>query len=141
LPAAGFIASCGFLFFSLLSSSQYESTLTTRHWPSHDLQTPAPTGSPQKASSHFPQFIPLSLMEPVQNQVNYAELEAEAAKLDAGAVQQAANALTAQGLALDLSKVCDIYKKVRPFLAIAAKIPFLKGPITAFMTGLDLICP
>ena len=78
--------------------------------------------------------------------LNYEELGAEAAKLNHDAVHQAAAALKAPGAgAVGVPQVCDLYKKVKPFLALILRIPFIPAPIKtaiqAFMSGLDLLCP
>jgi hypothetical protein len=81
------------------------------------------------------------------SQLNYEELGAEVAKLNHDSVHQAAAKMTAPGAAaaINIPQVCDIYKKVKPFLSLIGRIPFIpagiKSAINAFMGAMDLLCP
>ncbi|TFZ68293.1 hypothetical protein E4631_04695 [Hymenobacter sp. UV11] len=81
-----------------------------------------------------------------EHQLNYEELGAAAAKLDHAAVEKAASAMSAPTAAgLVPPQICNLYGKVKPFLKLIASIPFIPGSIkaaiSAFMAGMNLICP
>jgi hypothetical protein len=97
----------------------------------------------------FFHFITLFIMSTTQqeHQLNYEELGAAAAKLDHAAVTQAAQAMSAPtaGAAIVPPQVCNLYKKVKPFLSLIGSIPFIpssiKVAIKAFSSGMNLLCP
>lgn len=81
-----------------------------------------------------------------QSQLNYEELGAEAAQLSHDDVTKAAAAMSAPGAApASIATVCNIYKRVKPFLALIGRIPFIpasiKTAIKAFMGAMNLLCP
>lgn len=63
---------------------------------------------------------------------------------DLSKLQPSAKA-AAGGAAAAIPNVCQAYSVVRPFLALAAGVPFLpkkwRDAITAFMKVMDAICP
>jgi len=80
------------------------------------------------------------------HQLNYEELGAAAAKLDHTSVEKASQAMGSPAAAGVIPpQVCNLYKKVKPFLSLIANIPFIpsgiKAAIKAFMMGMNVICP
>lgn len=81
--------------------------------------------------------------------LTFDQLNKHADTLDTDGMVSEHSLMTTEGVALApdevMGKICGIYKKVRPFLELAANLFFLpkkwRTPILSFMLVLDGLCP
>jgi hypothetical protein len=84
-----------------------------------------------------------------QETVTFEQIDAAFEKMAHAQPEGTATQLTAETVRANpsaaISRICPLYKSVRPFLQASASLPFIppswRAGIRAFIAGMDLLCP